>query len=512
MLKQYIIIFFGSLSVFCSHLIAEFGNKGLTGSISSIIFTGSAEATTITSANLNQAVGAYGTMYEITQEGAYILSDTLKLQPQHEGISGLRISASNVFLDLNNFEIYEDRSSAGTCDAIIEIGAGVSNVTIARGRITNARGSGITINSQASTIFIGSLAIVTCGKYGIEGHSANNITLQDIVIQYCTGTHIDAADGATSVWLANCSAIKMAHCFYEYNSQQAGASACGVHLVNCQDCQFVQCESNYHNGTDAFGFKVSDGSHSCSFKECNSYANKASTGNSYGFYLSNAKYCECDSCESSNHSTDAASAYGFYLDNAACNNIKNCVGNNQHSNSTVLPGEITGFYAARGRGNSFNNCLAAHNTGPATITTGSAIGFALRNGEKNSTITNCVSTNNDGKQGSAYGIMIGSSTDISDVTYCIVSNNKIEFNTGATAQYGYRDFAANSTTYLTNNTSIGHGPVYPSDPDPLTPTSAMNYLFTFTGDYRFAGSIISELDIAQLNTTRTRSNVSILLD
>lgn len=461
-------------------------------------------------------------MYQINTKGTYVISEDLDLSPTNNNVIGIRISSSNVTLNFNEYTINEIASAPGNCAAAIQVDAGLSNIIIKgafsslvktetgnNGQITGIYGDGILVNTGVSNLIIDGITIIGCGKYGINVTSATNTTIDDVIVAAGTGLHPSATDGSMGLRLVGCKDTHVSRSTFQ-NNGSANINATGAYISNCTYCTFKNCSSVGNTGRSAIGFRITGTSQACSLSSCVASSNTSSTNACKGISIEYSLHNECVGCEAYANASSGSSIYAFYLDNGSYNQINNCSAHNQFSTSTSVPSEVIGFYSTQGTANKFDYCSAIANTGVSTIATATVAGFTLRNGEKNSTISKCQSSNNNAYNGTAYGIMLGNTTDIADVLNCIVRSNKMLYNNGVTAKYGYRDFAINSTTLLQQNLAVGHGPCYPSESDPFTVTTTMNFMFQFTGTNRYPGRIISETDVAVIGFDTTNTNLSVV--
>lgn len=471
----------------------------------------------IKQSDLKPVTNSGDAMFTINIPGRYYVASDLKFESAVNGTIGIKISTSNVILDLNSKMLTDANSatvSPGTSSFIlIQIEPGVSNITITNGKLifngatTNALDTAIFLNKNASqtadNIELSNLIISKFNNGGIreEGSStliSNTLTISNIYIRESNG---DAATQASAISLfyrqnitiqnstfnnnnsevfampllfLNCSNIKISNCDTSYNRAPL---IYGSVFNNCQDIELSYCNSSTNTSTN--GFNYSYAVNNCSNVIINSCISKNifSNAESIGFFLANSTGVTLNSCRAFGLNSYLDS-YGFYNYTNTGSKFYNCEATNikgQHPlgfnslssnnclfyeclslNNSSTNSSVFGFSTAEGgSNNTYDKCIALSNI--STANSASGIGFYFSN-ESNSTIKNCEASNNGDSQanGNGYGVIFEGGAY--SCTNCIVINNKLFNNFGGLSQYGFVDRNSSSySTVLLKNIAIGQG-------------------------------------------------------
>lgn len=181
--------------------------------------------------------------FTITQSGSFYLSQSLT------GTSGITISASNVYIDLNGHAL---SGSVGNTSVGIVTSAAFHNLTVLNGSINNWGKEGINFSNSNACIFE-NLQLNNNLRDGL--FSGKNSIVKKIV---ATGNSQDGIDVGESSTVENC--------ICELNLND------GIELDNGSICSGCSAKSNSLVGIKSTGMAT--------IQNCNAYSN-----NSYGFQL-----------------------------------------------------------------------------------------------------------------------------------------------------------------------------------------------------------------------------------
>ncbi len=392
-------------------------------------------------------------MKTISKHGRYFLSNDIRAFPRNNDVSCIRITSSNVLLDLNDSTIMQRPDSSATGFFAIEVSANLSNIVIRNGRINTITGYGIYVNSNCNNIILENLSISNITGDGVTLTSTSNSILNNIRINNCTTSSGDV-HGLTAETLRSSTILDSS---FDRNDATSG-TAYGLKLDSAVDCKIENCTASFNgsNSNHSIGFSLENG-FSCVLKGCTASSNTCdnNTGNVFGFQFDNGTYSKL---------IDSTAIY-------------------QNSNSNTVI--IAGIYFA--------------------------------SGEKYSSIENCQSFGNSsltGTGGESYGIKFGLST--TGPTNCIIKNCLLYNNNGSSKSYGYKDFAPQSTTALGHNVSFGHGSTNPGagNPNGGTDSGNMNYYFTYLQTPAHSSSKLIEegtyTDIGDMGRLGDWDNLSII--
>ena len=325
--------------------------------------------------DLSTSAAAGGAMYTISAPGRYYVAGDLGIAPTNSRVAAIKITASNVFLDLNDMTIYQRSGNSQTGLMGIEIASGVANVRIINGVINGLNVSDAT--EQNAGVVVSS--------------SANNITIEDVVVMQCTSDTKEVA----GFLLSSCNSVKLVNCEANANSNSLATATDNSGMVN--------------------GFKLSSASN-CVLQNCLAIANGSADHHAHGFRI-----------ESSNY-----------------NSFIECRAINQSTTSNDSGDMATGFYCNASAGNLFEKCIATGNVA-GTSSGALAVGFYLIGTTTYATISHCLAQSNSGGSGTGYGILVAST-----VSDCNVTDNFALSNTGTVAGYGIVDAGSTNTMYTSN--------------------------------------------------------------
>jgi hypothetical protein len=435
-------------------------------------------------------------LFTISEAGYYFLSTDLVVAPARSNLPIIYINASNVTLDLGSKSLAVSTTNHTPISTAIKIAPYEENITVLNGNI-NGAGTFATmdvgIDSQDNkSVNLENIQITNCaltgikltrddntslnriktyntGKIGLFMYQCNTGYIENSTFSGCTAdeastfgilacenqsfsmknitiTNITSTDGyAIGFYLGTSSSFVCNDINISNNSSLGSGPLCtGIYLSNSQGCTFESCTMNNnfaeHTASSCFGFFSTDESQNNTLEKCNAMNNKCNGAKTVGFYLdgtSNTRLHDCHSLSNYNKNT---AAYGIFSDGGFHNFFKQCKAN-------------------------------ANYTGA-----GAAYGFALKDDER-SIIEKCEASANDGGVDVGYGIAL-----LGTCVQATVTNNKMFTNYGVDRCYGYKDFAAHTTTLLRGNVSFGHGRVFVGGRSHPLDSGNMNYMLTFGSD------------------------------
>ncbi len=443
---------------------------------------------------ISQAQVANGTTFVISKPGYYLLAGDLTFRPTVANKNVIEIQSDDVTLDLNTLSIQSDNIQAGINAIVVD--NDLSNIVIKNGSIFFITGTGIVAGSGCKNITIIGIYTHDCDGGGIsmEGTIASSISSCNITRSNGTAT----GSAAVGLTLDSCNDIEIINSAFNA-SNSLTIPAKGAFLDTCINCRFTNCQAVTNVGTSGYGFHLVD-STACIFNDCTAISNRGLTSDGFGFALETGANMQFERCKALSNNSLATNAYGFYFSETKYTAINCSTSSNQGASASS--GDAFGFFSRAGTGNKFFQCIAVGNTG-GTSSSSIGAGFSLNEGETGSSIETCTSTNNNGNRGEGYGVKLGGTANGDTTTRCIVQSNTLSINTGTERQYGYKDFAANSTTFLAKNLAFDQGKVKTTPT--ITDHLKMNYYFTYTSPARNPYEIIYETDIAALRTIDTAS-------
>ncbi len=472
--------------------------------------------------------------FKISESGYYFLSTDLQATPGKAGLAVIYIDASDVVLDLGNRSIVVGAHSTIPNTVGIQLASGVNNITIMNGTIsgygpnasilTGISGfnntnvaleniqilkctvAGINLN-EAKNLFLKKIHVYGTGSIGINLYNCLDGVITESSFSGCSAETEVTTDNAFGFGADKCRNFVLENVATTNNTSKSGCafgiylSACtgficekistssntvtgsgklcaGIRLLGTSGCSFTSCSANnnkgLHQDTTALGFSVANRSNGNNFNNCESMNNIG--GNSAaGVWISASKNTTLQNCASVGNCSVNSAAYGFFSSGAGSHNF-------------IRDSKANANYSVIGTG----------------------YGIAFSN-EKRSVVERCETSSNDGGTGTGYGIAL-----LDTCINMVIEFNKIFANTGITAQFGFKDFATNSTTLLRGNMSFGHGRSFLSGTSTLANTNKMNFMLKYSlgGDQMNAQLLIKESDVANINAFESSStnwfNYSIL--
>lgn len=436
--------------------------------------------------NVINNTAASGTMKIISEQGRYYLREDMHISPANTDVTCLKITSSNVIVDLRGYTIMGN-TTTGAGMIGIEVASNLSNIQIVNGTISAMNGTGIKVNTGCNDVQLHNIKIDNCTLVGITMNTCTDIHLYKLIVTRCDGSHASASDGAVGLRLATCKRVRISGSHFDGNWNASTGDAMGVYVSNSTHCEFVDCSALSNKaGTDpgdaAYGFRIASSSSGAVFKGCVSGHNTSQDGPAYGYSIdaSNSVMMECCSAHSntaagtdagtddsygfsfsenagsaylkncfSNNNTGAANVYGFSMNNCDYNYLLNCQARNQTTSSSAAV-NVYGFYSTAGQGNTFRECRSLGNVG-ATHSSANTAGYCFAGSEKYSNILFCASKANNGNTGLGYGIWLSSAT------YCTIRGNELFVNVGTANGYGIKDDASSSVSAYFENFAYGNG-------------------------------------------------------
>lgn len=443
----------------------------------------------ISNGDVDNATSASGTMITAGTSGHYYLTENLHMSPSQESVTCLKITTSNVIVDLRGYSIMSDTVATGAGMIAIEVASDLSNIIIMNGTLCALNGTGIKINTGCSDIQIKNMKIDNCTLVGMAIDTCDDIHIDETIITRCNGSHADAADeGAAGLRLRWCNRVRVTDSHFDGN--QVGAinrDAAGVYVRGCTHCEFVRCSAIQNKAgstaTNAgYGFRLRFQSNNAIFEDCIAGCNQSQDGAVYGFDIDDSNGLIMKNCNAhgnmaagtdagdsaygfrlsgtdgggaqlencvANKTNGASNVYGFEINNSDYNYIVNCQARNQTTSSSEAV-NVYGFYSTAGQGNAFVECNSFGNKG-STHASSNAAGYCLSGAEKYSNILRCKAKANNGNTGAGYGIWLDSAT------YCTIRGNEIFVNVGTASGHGIKDDASSSVSCYFENFAYGNG-------------------------------------------------------
>lgn len=418
-------------------------------------------------------------LYTLQQPGRYFLDTPLEASPSVNDARVLKITSSNVVLDLNGMTISQAHSSTQTGLNGIDIASNVSNITIMNGFINNLSDAGINVASGCSGIKIVNVAVNNCDGGGIQFDTVTNIYLENVDTTNCDGSGTSApSNRATGLFLTGCTDFTFKNCNFSYNVG-SGRNGRGVAISSCSNGFFLNCNFSSNSGLFASGGSITS-CNALNFENCKFNNNSSSAGTAYGLVLTSCNATIIKNSDFSYNRGTGDATYGLIFATSTRGSlVENCTANYNTGNST----SVDGIRVQGGNGDIIRDCKCIGNNGTGVNTNG----IAASSSTTGLTIENCICAKNTATtSGQAYGIHFSSG-----VTNCVVKNNILLANTAAgtsgNRQYGFvddTDKATGTTTMLGGNISYAHGTCNLSSSTQINgedPDANLNYYFELAG-------------------------------
>lgn len=435
----------------------------------------------ITSRNMNNATATSGTMLDLTTSGRYYLNANLAVDPQNSGVTCIKISASNITLDMRGHTLSSTRVNLATGIIAIEVAANLYNVQIKNGTLSGMDGTGIKVNSGCTGLKIENMFVDNCTLVGVTiAANCHNFNMKDTIITRCDGSH-SGSDGAVGFRIQSSNVIKIERCCFDLNQHATTGHAMGVYATSCSHAVFINCSAHHNkagtaSGNAAYGFRIDGASNYSHLIQCEANKNISQNGPVYGFsvdaatggselmeshadnntavggdchgfsFTSSSDFILISRCNAQGNTGDNH-VYGFKFNASDYVAVHHCVALGQSTTGTTK--NCYGFYSTGGNGNTFQDCKSFGNKASASGAATSA-GFCLAGSEKYTNIIRCESKSNLGGAGTAYGIYLESAAS------CTIKANEIFVNTGTTDGFGIKDATANSISCYIENVAYGN--------------------------------------------------------
>lgn len=398
---------------------------------------------------------ASGYMYKINLPGRYYVASDLTFNPTYTGVIGIKISTSNVILDLNSKTLKHINGApviAGTPSFIlIQIDPGVSNVSIFNGKFVS---DGTTLataillhkneTQSANDIELSSLTISKFNNGGIietvlpdptPNAKSNGLTVSNV---YISETNGDTALPASSISIANRNNITVQNSTFNNNIGTSGLEL-PVQFITCSNLKMSNCDISYHNASTQLVTMQIAYCNNVELSYCSSTSNSTTNNPSYlyNYIIVNCSEIMLNNCIAKNLTgNDIAVAYYLNGDGLKVNSCR-------ASSVKALNGEAAGFYTS-GNGAEFNKSEAI-----SIAATNTASGFKIE-GSSNCLFKNCLAQNNNssGAIGIGFVDISTASTNTGNNRYeqCTAMGN---FST-ATSQTGVGFYFINAVNSIIN--------------------------------------------------------------
>ncbi len=401
--------------------------------------------------DLNHHATSSNGMYTINRSGRYYLSQDLMPSPSSTGVYAIRISVSNVTLDLNGKTVARNPDiHTGTGLTAIQIDSGMFNVRIANGYIQGKNnnnqyiGTGINVATGCKLITLHNVQVNQCNVAGIVAASTNNLTIENCTANECSGS---AALNGLSLTSCNDAIIKDSN--FNLSTTSSGA-ANGALFTSCTNLNLDNCHasntSTTSSGTTAYGLQFSSCS-DCIIKNCKA-TNTAAITTGIGMLVSSCSDCHFNNLDTSISS--GTTALSISIASSQSCSFENCLANRNTSSSGVA----AGIRLSSSPVNSFTNCTTNYHS----ATGGEAIGFDIQSGSNNCLLTNCILSYNTAASSTyaAYGAKVGAQNI--EFNNCSANRNNASHASGSNA-YGFYFSSSNQNRldncHANNNISAG---------------------------------------------------------
>lgn len=381
--------------------------------------------------------------HNLTESGRYFLEEAIIPNPTLDNMACIRISVSDVIVDLSSYPIKHIKSGGGENFNCIEVEEGLSNITIKNGSINAFDGTGIKIKQNCYGVTISNVNIRGCGNTGISIEKSDNVTLDNVNITHTFGTNSLATDGSIAAKMNSCKSFFVKDSEFS-NSKSTDKACIGMLLTNCSSFIFSNCIFNNNSGVEGFGVKATN-CKSNTFKQCILEQNNGTTGGANGIYLEESNNNYFEDCKAQSNKSNSNLASGFKLEISSQNKFLNCEASEQVSTTT----SAVGFHSNNSKGNYFKYCTSRSNTSGSGASS-MGCGFYLGGTEKYARILESETCVNCGSGNTGCGIFLDGAQ------YCVVKACNLYFNNGSTNGYGIRDSATSSTNLYMKNIAYGN--------------------------------------------------------
>ena len=355
----------------------------------------------------------------ISSPGKYILTGDLQINAQNTGVIGIKITSSNVTLDLNGYTISQSSGSInkGVIDVVgiyvTNASASLYNITIQNGQLNNIgdyslNGTGMIIGEGTlvhSGITLDTVRITACGATGIKLNLINDATISNVSVTGCSNDLAGVDLTTYGLNLTTCNNITVRNASFSNLNTTANldndATTYGIYVNQSTNLTFTNCATNNNAAT---------------------VVDSPALGRTYGAYIysndtTNITYnIAFTNCTASNNKVivdtlDTAvnlQCAGFTAAAAATNrtiytlNFTNCTANNNTLSGTGTTSlSVTGFQFSITKNILLQNCLASYNNYSANTVCG-----CYFENSQNALIQNCTLLGQSAGSGVAAGIFV----------------------------------------------------------------------------------------------------------
>lgn len=252
----------------------------------------------------------------------------------------VRISASNVIIDLSGHIIRQDGLTSDITSVGIFIEPNITDVTIQNGIIGLINGTGVLISPGCKDIVFKDINISDCSNCGVDCQGNTTTEIEGVSFINCSIGECGAL--ASNVGAGIISAYtRSIFASNSYFSHSSGTRlAAGIHCSYCTSCDFSGCKfSNNRGGTDGIGAYITDSS-DFRFENCtllrNGCITPAKESNGYGIRIENSNSIMMVKSTIAASFAPAGTAANVSSTNSSAIGLINC----------ILVGATGGTYAA----------------------------------------------------------------------------------------------------------------------------------------------------------------------
>lgn len=413
-------------------------------------------------------IGTGNPGYTIGTAGVYKAAENLTYSPAAGSQQAIRITVSDVILDLQCYTLQQGNVQAGT-DAV-RINSFLNDVTIKNGTVKNFTRAGISTQANSSRITVDDVLTLSCDVRGIEFLSTNSDNaINNVRVFNCNR----GASGDYGIFLQNSFRGTVNKCTLNNNGLSSHALS-AVRLESCGECSVKDTEINTNIGSSLIGVDINT-TNSSSVTRCLVRNNSAlvTTCTAYAFAGASQCYNAITDCTAQENSA-TTTCFGFDLAASTTANLfVNCAALGNHGNS------VTGYLLTgpRAHNNVFIDCLSLNNQALGTL--GIVSGFAIENGADFGALLRCISSFNTSSNYIAQGLVLqngtgGNNWSIRDGEYerNIGSSNANSFGirliTGSSNLFSRNRSFNNGTTAANQLSGLAAGSTFDRNTDNMT--------------------------------------------
>lgn len=425
--------------------------------VTKVFFQGNIKQT-----DLIATTGSGTAMYTINHPGRYYVASDLTINQTEDATIGIKITASNVILDINTKTIkHVGTDTASHTFNTIQIDPGVSNVMIANGTMVS-NGSNLatgiylhkTTTQTANNIELSSLSISKFNNGGIREEStltnpiSNGLTVSNVYIRETNGNSTTITSPFSITRRAN---VIVQNSTFNNNIQDTfSANDYRVfNLSNCPNVKISNCDVSFNktgttNSISVYGYYFL-GCNNLELSYCNSSTNGAYNGNCYGYYFSQCGDVSINSSVAANiygwNLTTLKKIVGFYLD-CYSSKLDSCRASNITNFKSTDLFDINGFLITS-TGTEVRKCEALNIFSPKGGNSSGSIICGFTNYGNNCIYSECKAQNikginNDGNIG--FRVKYGRNNKFDKC----VATNAVSYNVSTTGTGFYFSQETNS--------------------------------------------------------------------